>query len=210
MFNDRFILPFSFYNRETLLVARELLGKILCRVIRGKVTAGRIVETEAYLGAMDPASHAYRGPTPRSSIMFEKPGRAYVYFVYGNHFCFNVVTHNGEAGAVLVRALEPIHGIETMVKRRHTENIKELCNGPGKLTQALQITKNDNGLILYESDSLLKIMDAPSSAEGVVESPRIGIKQAVDSFYRFALNGNPFVSKPCPWPRSLSEEAGNA
>lgn len=190
------LLPVSFYSRHTVVVARELLGKILCRRLDGKILSGRIVETEAYLGQGDPASHAFRGPTPRSSIMFGPPGRAYVYFVYGNHHCFNIVAHNGEAGAILVRALEPISGVPEMMKRRKAKILENLTNGPGKLTQAMGITRAENGADL--ADGNLMILDAPSTKEIILASPRVGVRTARAKPYRFSLRGNVFVSSPGP------------
>lgn len=209
IFDAQSLLPFSFYNRETLLVARELLGKILYHKSGEGVTSGRIVETEAYLGSKDEASHAFRGCKGRAEIMYGTPGQAYVYFTYGNHFCFNVVTHDGEAGAALVRALEPLEGIEIMMKRRRVKNtrihdILELCSGPGKLTQAMDITRQHNGSVLYDPKSKLVILDAPvSSKKQIVSSTRIGIRQATERLYRFTLQGNRFVSKAPSWHKKL-------
>jgi len=194
---DSNALPSSFYARNPVIVAEELLGKILANHEKNEWLAGRIVETEAYLGQDDPSSHAFRGPTPRASIMFESPGRSYVYFVYGNHHCFNVVAHEGHAGAVLIRALEPIHGIDLMKKNRNLNDEKNLTNGPGKLTQALGISKAHNGQKLDEGN--LQIFDAKPPSEPIVKSTRIGISKARSKRYRFSLKKNPYVSKPHPW-----------
>jgi DNA-3-methyladenine glycosylase len=191
------ILPFSFYARETLLVAKDLLGKILVHIVDGERVGGRIVEVEAYLAFEDPASHAFRGPTPRSAIMFGPPGKAYVYFIYGNHYCFNVVAHNGTAGAILVRALEPLFGLNSMKKRRNVEKVVQLTNGPGKLAQALDINKLHNGVDLTSGN--LVLLDAPPPSEPIVRSTRIGIHEDKPRLYRFCLKHNIFVSPPHPW-----------
>lgn len=190
-------LPSSFYARETLLVARELLGKVLISRRGGTVTGGTIVETEGYLGADDPASHAFRGPTPRAAIMFGPQGKAYVYFIYGNHFCFNVVAHDGTVGAILVRGLEPLWGIPEMARRRGTDDMGNLTNGPGKLTRALGITRSENGADLTSGD--LVIADGPPARRAIVRSRRVGVKEEKPRLFRFAIKDNRFVSRPCPW-----------
>lgn len=191
-------LPPSFYSRKAPLVAKELLGKILFHRVGSILLAGKIVEAEAYLGSADPCSHAFRGPTPRCSVMFGKPGHAYVYFIYGNHYCFNVVAHEekGDAGAVLIRAVEPLVGIPEMIKRRKTENLKNLTNGPGKLTQALAITRKQNGADLSQGN--FSIFDGGFPSGPLTESPRVGISKAMEKLYRFSVTGNPFVSRPLP------------
>lgn len=190
-------LPLSFYARNTLQVAQELLGKVLAHKIKSQWIAGRIVETEAYLGEEDPGSHAFRGPTPRACIMFEKPGKAYIYFVYGNHHCFNVVAHNGGAGAVLIRALEPLMGIPEMKRRRKLDHEENLTNGPGKLAQALGITREQLGVNLNQGN-LLIIENLPPE-EKITKTPRIGLSQGKRKPYRFCLKKNRHVSKPHPW-----------
>lgn len=187
-------LPRSFFQRNTLSVARELLGKILIRRLGKNILSGLIVETEAYLSKNDPASHSYRGKTQRNASMFEKGGIAYVYFTYGNHYCFNVVTGRENHGsAVLVRAVEPLEGIEIMFENRNTENIYNLTNGPGKLTQAFRIDKKLNGADL--ANGVLSIASAVSRKFKIVRSKRIGITQNADKLYRFYIEGNPFVSR---------------
>lgn len=193
-FNNAKALSRSFYGRYTPVVAFELIGKILVFKQKEAVLSARIVETEAYLGRQDPASHAYRGVTPRNRVMFGPPGMSYVYFTYGNHHCLNVVTEeDGTAGAVLIRALEPISGIEAMTKRRGQVKLEALTSGPGKLTQAFGITREHSGLDLTCEPFYI--------AEGDWEEPipicvtkRIGISQAKELPFRFYWLGNKFVS----------------
>jgi DNA-3-methyladenine glycosylase len=174
-------------------VARELIGKVLVKAGSEAIASGRIVETEAYTGIADPASHAFRGPTSRNRIMFGPPGYLYVYLSYGVHFCCNVVTEaDGVAGAVLVRALEPLNGIDVMTARRGQRPLRDLCNGPGKLCQALGIGLDDYGTDL-ESSSVWLEDDGFRPGE-IAVSGRIGIAAAVDLPLRFFLPGNPFVS----------------
>jgi DNA-3-methyladenine glycosylase len=143
------ILPRSFYERETVQVARDLLDKVISHRTQDGITSGTIVETEAYLDRRDPGSHASTRMTPRNSVMFGEAGIAYVYFTYGMHYCFNAVAKPpGRAGAVLIRAIEPLEGLEIMRSRRCREDIRELASGPAKLTQALGIGREHNGLDL--------------------------------------------------------------
>lgn len=188
-------LDYSFYARDTIKVARELLGKVLVHKEGAAATAGIIVETEAYLGSNDPASHAARKKTPRNSVMFGNPGRAYVYFIYGNHFCVNAVAHEGYAGAVLIRALEPVLGIEIMRKRRKQSDLGTLTNGPGKLAQALDITRVHNEKDLVKSNFFIADAGIKISRQKIASSGRIGIKEAEEMPYRFYIKGNQFVSK---------------
>jgi DNA-3-methyladenine glycosylase len=188
-------LEADWYARSTLDVAHELLGKILFVKTKQGLTAGRIVETEAYRSD-DPASHSSRGKTPRASIMFEDPGVAYVYFIYGMYEMLNFVTEpHGEAGAVLIRGVEPVLGEELMRKRRKTaRTAHDLTGGPGKLCRAMGIEMKHNGLSLQGPE----IWVADSTAERpekIRVSPRIGISQGQDKFWRYYLEGNSFVSR---------------
>jgi DNA-3-methyladenine glycosylase len=190
-------LPRSFYARPTVLVARELLGKILVKESSEGLTSGRIVETEAYRGESDPASHAFHGPTQRNEVMFGPPGYLYVYVSYGVHYCCNVVTEStGVAGAVLLRALEPLSGLDLMAARRGPRPPRELCNGPGKLCQALGIGMSDYGADLEGSAVWLE--DDAYQPEGLQESSRVGISAATDLPLRFYVAGNQFVSPGKP------------
>jgi DNA-3-methyladenine glycosylase len=189
-------LPAAFYDRETEAVARDLLGAVLeCRTADG-IVSGRIVETEAYVGEHDPACHAAAGRTDRTRWLYGPPGTAYVYFIYGVHWCFNAVTRSaGEPSAVLVRALEPIAGVEAM--RRHrpaARSDRDLTNGPGKLCAALGIDGRHNGLRL-DRLPLRIVAGDPVPDEDVVVSPRIGITKAADWPLRWYVAGSRFVSK---------------
>lgn len=190
------ILPRSFYARETVKVANDLLGTCLVRVVGKHRLIGRIIEVEAYRGADDPASHAFRGNTPRTAPMFGEPGHAYVYFTYGNHYCLNVTAHRiGVPGAVLIRAIDPMHGVEVMTKFRPEVSRLELTNGPGKLTKALRINKSLNELDLTRRGPLFLTV-ASTEPVPIACSTRIGISQGTDRLWRFYVAGNPYVSKP--------------
>ena len=185
-------LPAAFYNRDTILVARELIGCVLRHETKNGVLAGRIVETEAY-GPDDPANHAHRGLTKRNASMFGPPGSAYVYRIYGVHWCFNAVTRpEGVGEAVLIRALEPIEGFEQMHVRRELSDNKRLCNGPGTLCCALGITGALDGTDL--STGALQILGSGGMAESVAR-PRIGITKAADLMWRFVIPDNRYVSR---------------
>lgn len=189
------ILRRNFYSRPTDVVAREVLGKVLVRQYKGKLLSGRIVETEAYFGPGDIASHAKNGPTPRSLPMFGLPGKAYVYFTYGMHYLLNLVTEeDGRAGAVLLRALEPLSGLETMKFLRKTKDEKILTNGPARLTQALAIDLTFNCLDLTEGRELF-LVDDGYKTEVIVSRPRIGVPVAPDDNFRYYIEGNQFVSR---------------
>ncbi|MDO8886120.1 DNA-3-methyladenine glycosylase [Candidatus Oleimmundimicrobium sp.] len=183
----------DFYERNTKVVAKELLGKVLVhRLPEGDIT-GRIVETEAYFGNGDPASHASRGKTPRNAIMFGPSGHAYVYFNYGMHYLFNIVTEKkGIPGAVLIRALEPIEGIDFMLQRRKTKKLRCLTNGPAKLTQALGIDISHNGLDLVNGE--IFVCDDKKAVFKVASASRIGISVGKDELLRFYIKDNQFVS----------------
>lgn len=172
-------LPRSFYARPTVEVARDLLGKVL---VHGS-TSGRIIETEAYLGEDDLAAHASAGITDRTRVIYGPPGHAYVYFIYGMYECFNVVAEtDGVPGAVLVRALEPLTGLDVMRRRRGRA---DLASGPGKLTIAMGITRALNGADLVKGP--LRIVDGPAHVGEIKVTPRIGISQCVDWPLRFLL-----------------------
>jgi DNA-3-methyladenine glycosylase len=192
----RISLPQSFYARETETVARELLGAILvCRTGEG-VTSGRIVETEAYLGEHDLACHAAAGRTTRTDPLYGEPGTAYVYFIYGVHWCFNAVTRAvGLPSAVLVRAVQPIDGVELMRTRRAAAvRDVDLTNGPGKLCQAMGIDGGHNRLALQRPP--IQILRARPVPDRDVEiTPRIGITQCADWPLRWVIAGNPYLSR---------------
>jgi len=190
-------LPREFYLKDTSFIAKKLLGKILVRETPQGVISGKIVETEAYYGLGDPASHAFRGPTPRSKIMWAKGGTAYVYFTYGKHFLFNPVTEKrGKPGAVLIRALEPLTGINLMKKNRQKNSLKNLTNGPAKLTQPLVITKKDNSLDLTSPQSKLYLVHGEKILNSkIISTTRIGIRVGTTSNLRFYIKGNEFVSR---------------
>jgi DNA-3-methyladenine glycosylase len=178
---------------DPLDIAPWLLNKVL--VVGGR--SGRIVEVEAYKGSEDPASHAFRGLTPRTTVMFGPPGFLYVYFTYGMHWCANVVCRpEGEAGAVLVRALEPLQGIEAMrLDRSAARRDRDLCNGPAKLCQALGISGTDNGTDLLARRARVRLLDdGTPPPRRPAQGPRIGIKVATENPWRFWVDGNPNVS----------------
>lgn len=192
------LLPEAFFERPAEVVAPELLGKVLVAGAREKLTAGLIVETEAYLGAEDPGSHAAtKGVTARNRVMYGPPGRAYVYFTYGSHHMLNLVTcAEGTAGAVLVRAVEPLAGVATMVARRGGRTGVEVTNGPGKLAQAFGIHLGHNGSVLSRD---LGVYDAPSPRPGEAGvSGRIGLTAGHELQLRFFLLGNRYVSRGRP------------
>jgi DNA-3-methyladenine glycosylase len=179
------------------VVARELLGRYLVRVLDGATLVARIVETEAYRQD-DPASHSYRGRTARTEVMFGPPGHLYVYFTYGMHFCMNVVTgRDGEGSAVLLRAAEPLSGIEVMQEWRGARRVTELCSGPARLAQAFAVTRVHNGADVVGGD-LFVARGSRLPDEGVGVSPRIGIRQAAAEPWRFYEVGSPFVSRAPP------------
>jgi DNA-3-methyladenine glycosylase len=185
------ILPREFYNRATTDVARDLLGNVL---VHGN-TSGIIVETEAYPGGDDLASHSAAGITDRTRVIFGPPGHAYVYLSYGMHECLNIVVEQeGVAGCVLIRALEPLTGLETMRARRpRAMGDRDLASGPGKLTRALAITRAHNGADLTQG-ALVLHTGTPREVE-IAVSPRIGITRCADRLLRFSIAGNRFVSR---------------
>ena len=195
-------LPRSFFEEYTPSVARRLLGQLLVRRIGRRLLSGILVEVEAYRGGDDPASHAFRGETPRNRVMFGEAGRAYVYFSYGFHHCLNVKTERkGVAGAILIRALEPLQGIELMKKNRGKEEVEELANGPGKLTQALKIDRRLNGEDLVRSERLFLARGKDAVFE-IRDSSRIGIERGREFRWRYFIGENQFVSRAKPKPSS--------
>jgi len=195
MMDNQTRLPRTFYARDTRLVALELIGKVLVFKEAGSVCTAQIVETEAYLGDDDPASHAYRRKTPRNAVMFGPPGFSYVYFTYGVHHCFNVVTEEeGKAGAVLLRAVEPLEGIHVMQKRRRTTQLENLTSGPGKLAEAFGLTRAHSGWDLTGSSLWLEQRKEAVDLELGV-TPRIGIREAKDRLYRFYLKNSLHISR---------------
>ena len=188
-------LTAGFFARSVHDVASDLIG---CTVAHGS-TAGVIVETESY-HADDPACHAYGGPTPRSRVLFGPPAHAYVYLSYGIHSLLNFVCEpDGEAAAVLIRALEPTEGIDLMRTRRGLERPEDLCSGPGKLTEALDVGLELNGVPLAGGPLQVLPRTGGWVAPAIVTGPRIGITKAVEHPWRFCVAGSPYVSRP--WPR---------
>ncbi len=188
-------LPRRFYARPTLTVARELLGKELLWRGEGGPMGGVIVEVEAYLGANDPASHAFRGETRRNRTMFGAPGHAYVYFTYGMHHCLNVVTEEaGTPHAILLRALAPSTGLAAWHAARPDLPLSKMASGPGRLCRALGIDRSHDGLDLVRSE--LVIRERPGKPFEVRSGPRIGISQAREMPYRFWIADEPAVSGP--------------
>ena len=190
----------AFFQGDTVEVARKLLGSLLLHRTPEGVTGGMIVETEAYVGAVDKACHAYKGRSPRTEIMFREGGLAYVYLIYGMYYCFNAVTGPaGEGNAVLVRALEPIFGLELMQRRRKTRYTENLCAGPGKVCQALAIGKKEYGMDLCAEDSPLRILPYRQYTDcQIIASPRVNVAYAEEAaawLWRFSVATNPFVSR---------------
>jgi DNA-3-methyladenine glycosylase len=199
------LLRRSFFNRDPRAVARELLGKLILRRDGRKHLAGRIVEVEAYLGAGDLAAHAAAGHTARNAVLWGPPGHAYVYFIYGVHYCLNIsCLPAGDAGCVLIRALEPVSGIRDMAKARELadldltlpRDLRKLASGPGKLCEALGITRprdNDKDMLSPASD--LQVMSDGFRVEEVAVTPRIGIIKSAELPLRYVIAGNIFLSK---------------
>jgi DNA-3-methyladenine glycosylase len=190
-------VPREFFLGYTPAVARRLIGCRLVRVIHGRRLSGVIVETEAYRGPKDPASHAYRGKTPRNEVMFGPPGHAYVYFTMGMHFCLNVTTEAaGVPAAVLLRAVEPLEGVETMAKNRGVVDPARLASGPGNLTKALAIEKGMNGEDLVKSRILFIERGGARVPIGV--STRVGVSVGRSFRWRFFARGSRSVSRGRP------------
>ena len=189
------VLPKDFYERDPALVAKELLGKILVRRLGSEALSGKIVETEAYYGKNDPASRAYTGRKIFNELMFLDVGKAFIYMVHAN-WLLNIVAHlKNDVGAVLIRAIEPLKGIEIMRKNRKVEDIRNLTSGPGKLTKALAITKEQNGIDVTEISSELTIAEGKMESFEIETSHRIGVKNDLPRELRFFVKGNKFVSK---------------
>src|SRR5580658_8021695 len=196
-------LPREFYDRDPRRVSRELLGKVLVRREGRRVRTARIVEVEAYLGMDDSAAHSFAGRTLRNAVLFGPPGYAYVYFIYGNHYCLNVsCLPDGVAGGVLFRALEPLAGIDEMARARSvgidsTRDLRKLTSGPGRLAEAFGITRErDNGKDLTSASSDLFIADDGYRVRRILTTPRIGITKAAERPLRYVVAGNEFVSGP--------------
>ncbi len=196
-------VPRDFYGRDVVTVSHDLLGKVLVRREGRRIRAARIVEVEAYLGISDPAAHAAAGKTARNFVIFGPPGHAYVYFIYGNHYCLNISCEpDGHAGCALIRALEPLAGLELMADARGIEGDLErlslrrsLTSGPGRLAEAFDITRErDNDKDVTKEKSDLRIVDDGFRPEKIAVTPRIGITKAAQEELRFVVAGNAFVS----------------
>jgi len=208
--NRATLLKRAFFNRDPRIVSKQLLGKILIRKQKSNILGGRIIEVEAYLGADDAAAHAAAGRTARNDVLFGPPGHAYVYFIYGVHYCLNIsCLPEGDAGCVLIRALEPIAGIEGMAEARglHVKHpdlsspriLRAVASGPGKLCEALQITRTrDNSKDLLSPDSDLIVVDDGYRAKKVITTKRIGITKSAEMPLRYLIARNPFISGKQP------------
>jgi DNA-3-methyladenine glycosylase len=205
-------LPRSFFARSSTEVAPDLLGRVLVRTLAdGRRLAARLVEVEAYEQG-DPASHSFKGrPTARTEVMFGPPGRLYVYFTYGQHFCSNVVTGpEGIGSAVLLRAAEPLEGLEAMAASRGTDDPRLLCSGPARLTQAFGISRADNGTDLVRDPSLILLSGSPLQRRAIARSTRVGVNVGGEKPWRFFQRGSAFVSPGRPWtPERASGTTGS-
>lgn len=192
-------LPRAFFARPAPEVAPDLLGRVLVRSpTHGTPIVARIVETEAYEEA-DPASHSFRGPTQRNRAMFGPPGHLYVYFTYGMHLCMNVVTGRpGEGSAVLLRAAEPVEGIEAMVDRRGTGDVRLLCSGPARWAQAFGVDRADDGIDLVRGGEWSLREGDPVPVDRIDRTPRVGVRVGTDRPWRFVVRADPFVSRGRP------------
>jgi len=191
----------SFYSRNTILVAIDLIGKILYYRTDQGIFKGQVVEVEAYLGDKDPACHAFVGKTQRSKIFWDKPGLAYIFVIYGIYHCLNAITEEPNIpGCVLIRALEPLQGIDTMKRNRNINDLISLTNGPGKLTQAYGITREQNGMDMIESNLCFF---NNSSYDEINVTSRIGISKAISEPLRFYVHKNPFVSRSNRKPKKF-------
>jgi len=193
---EKVIIGRSFFARNSLEVARDILGYVLVRESPEGKTSGIIVEVEVYRGEDDPASFAYKGKTKRSEPLYGSPGIAFVYLTYGMYYLLNIITEKENfPAAILIRAVEPLEGVELMKKRRKTDNIYNLASGPGKLTQAFDITLSLNGTDMTLPSSLLYIGEKKLEVKEVVWRPRIGIKEGIDRLWRVYIKNNPFISR---------------
>jgi DNA-3-methyladenine glycosylase len=192
-------LPRSFYARSSTEVAPDLLGRIFVRRLAdGRRLAARIVEVEAYMEG-DPASHSFRGRTARNEVMFGRPGHLYVYFTYGMHFCMNVVTGRpGQGSAVLLRAAEPLRGLDEMAVRRGTPEPRRLCAGPGRFAQAFGIDRALNGADVARGTEIALLEGIPVDAARIARSTRVGVTVGVEARWRWFVRGDPFVSTGRP------------
>jgi DNA-3-methyladenine glycosylase len=187
----------DFFNRSPLIVAKELLGKVLVRKIDGQILSGRIVETEAYIAVNDEAAHGYRGKTKRNSSLFMTAGHVYVHRIHMQH-CLDIVTEDVDVpSSVLIRAIEPLTGIEIMQKLRGRNELLALTSGPGKLAEALAIDKTQDAIDVTDEQSILYIVDDGFSVDrgDIVVTKRVGISKAMEREYRFYIHGNRFVSR---------------
>jgi DNA-3-methyladenine glycosylase len=200
------ILPRKFFDRDPRLVSPELLGKLIVRKEGRKLIAGRVVEVEAYLGADDLAAHAAAGRTDRNDVLFGPPGHAYVYFIYGVHYCLNIsCLPDGEAGGILIRALEPVSGLEEMATARElgdlnfdsVRDLRKLASGPGRLSEALRVTRpRDNGKDMLSPRCDLQVRDDGFVPDEILKTPRIGITKSADMPLRYVIAGSKFLSRP--------------
>ncbi len=192
-------LPLSFYARAPTEVGPDLLGRLLVREMAdGRRLIARVVEVEAYQEG-DPASHSFRGRTPRNEVMFGQPGHLYVYFTYGMHFCMNVVTgRDGEGSAVLLRAAEPLEGLEEMARRRGTDDPRKLCSGPARWAQAFGVAGEDNGADLVRGRELWILEGEPVPPARIARTTRVGVNVGAERRWRFAVKADPFVSPGRP------------
>jgi DNA-3-methyladenine glycosylase len=192
------MLPVRFFHRSAEIVARELLGAVVVSRVGDTRTAGRIVETEAYIGYDDPASHGYRHHrSARNAELFGRPGNWYVYLSYGMHWCANLVAEaEGSGSAVLLRAVEPLEGLDMMRLRRGVDDARRLCAGPGRLCEALGISRSLDGVAMRSSEVV--VLEPETAVEELLATPRIGITKAVDWPLRFVTAGSPWASRSAP------------
>ena len=199
-----------FYERDTRLVAIDLLGSYLLHKINDKILIGKIVETEAYLGEIDPACHFYSGNSKRNSAFYQTAGMSYVYMIYGKYFCLNVITKTPTIkGAVLFRAIEPVDGIDYMKQYRISKKEEDLCNGPGKLTQAFQISMKHNKIPLYKGSLTILKPEYQIDYNTIGVSKRVGISKAKDWNLRYFIINNPHVSYKNKFPSTVLKNADN-